>query len=128
MRRHWTSHVDPRTGQNMDSDILIEASTILGYKNYYRRWAGPETAEEVINGVTQAQLDKGLSPRMCEAAEGMMEGGNMMDLSMMLTGSLAPGSPVPDQFIGQALKDCHQVKPHSRRPQPSPRRRAPRIA
>ena len=105
------SHVDPRTGQNMDSDILIEASTILGYKNYYRRWVGSETAEEIINGVTQAQLDKGLSPKMCEAAEGMMEAGNMMDLSMMLDGSLPPGSPVPDKFIGQALKELtmHEV-------------------
>jgi hypothetical protein len=105
------SHIDPRTGENMDSDILIEASTILGYKNYYRRWVGPETAEEIINGVTQKQLDQGLSPRMCEEAEGMMEGGNLMDLSMMLDGSLPPGSPVPDKYIGQALKSLtmHEV-------------------
>lgn len=109
------SHVDPRTGENMDSDILIEASTILGYKNYYRRWAGSTTADEIINGVTQEQQEqmaKGTySPRMCDAAEGMIEGGNLMDLSMMLDGALPPGSPVPDEFIGQALKELtmHEV-------------------
>ena len=105
------SHVDPRTGENMDSDILIEASIILGYKNYYRRWVGPETAEELVNGISPTALKAGFGRSMCQYGMGMLEGGNLLNLGLMMNGSLPPGSPVPDKYIGQALKalTMHEV-------------------
>jgi hypothetical protein len=110
------SRVDPRTGQILDADILIEASVILGYKNSYRRWVGAETTAEALDGITPAQREAlsrgdGNSRLLCSYGMGMYEGGNVLGLSLLAAGALAPGSPVPDEYIGQALRNLtlHEV-------------------
>jgi len=105
------SRVDPRTGQILDADILIEASVILGYRNYYRRWVGPETVEELLSGCSREQLERGFGRHFCSYGLGLVEGNALVNLDLLMDGSLPPGSPVPEEYIGQAIKSLviHEV-------------------
>ncbi len=105
------SRVDPRTGEIFDADILIEASWILGHKNTYRRWAGPETVEEALDGMPRAELEKGFNRYACRYGLGAFDNANLVNLSMHLDGLLPPDQPVPDDFIGQSLVELtlHEV-------------------
>ena len=109
------SRIDPRTGEIFDADILIEASWILGHKNTYRRWAGPETVEEALYGMTRADLDlmteQGFNRNFCQFGQGAFDNGALMNLSMRLDGILPSDEPVPDEFIGQSLVELtlHEV-------------------
>lgn len=105
------SRVDPRTGQILDADILIEASIILGYKNGYRRWVGQETVDECLDGISAEARARGFSPRTCSYGMGSYESGNILNLALLMDGALPPGSPVPEKYIGQAIKDLtmHEV-------------------
>ena len=98
------SRVDPRTGQILDADILIEASVILGYRNYYRRWVGPETVEELLSGVSREQMERGFGRHFCSYGLGMVEDNALVNFDLLMDGSLPPGSPVPEEYIGQAVK------------------------
>jgi hypothetical protein len=53
----------------------------------------------------------GLTSRMCQISDVAFDTGNMLNLAMHLDGSLPPGSPVPDEFIGQTLVELtmHEV-------------------
>jgi hypothetical protein len=98
------SRVDPRTGEIFDADILFEDSFIQSFRNNYRRYAGPEAIAE---GVIPA-LPDGLPPfmpleRMCTAQHGFADGGALLRMHLLLNGALPPGSPVPDEFLGNGL-------------------------
>jgi hypothetical protein len=105
------SRIDPRTGEIFDADILIEASWILGHKNTYRRWAGPETVEEALDGMPRAALAKGFNRNTCRYGMGAFDNANLVNVSMHLDGLLPPDQPVPDEFIGQSLVELtlHEV-------------------
>lgn len=105
------SRIDPRTGEIFDADILIEASWILGHKNTYRRWAGPETIEEALDGMPRAELAKGFHRSACRYGMGAFDNANLVNVSMRLDGLLPPDQPVPDEFIGQSLVELtlHEV-------------------
>jgi len=106
------SQVDPRTGQILNADILMEGSMVVGYSNQYRRWLGPETVEQIM-GMPSADLEKrGLDGRfMCEAGMGMADEGAFLATSMRVDGLLPPGEPVPVEFVGAGLKSVtmHEV-------------------
>ena len=106
------SQTDPRTGEILNADILMEGSMIVGYSNTYRRWVGPETVEEMM-GMPPADLDKqGLDGRFaCSAGAGMADEGAFLTTALRLDGMLPPGQPVPKEFIGAGLKSVtmHEV-------------------
>jgi hypothetical protein len=109
------SRVDPRTGEIFDADILIEAFWIQAFNNSYRRYVGPETVQEALDGITQEELELmtalGGPSRMCQIGQVAFDTGNMMNLAMRFDLNLPPGSPVPDEFIGQTLVELtmHEV-------------------
>ncbi len=106
------SQTDPRTGQILNADILVEGSMVVGYSNNYRRWVGPETVQEMM-GMPPADLEvQGLDGRFaCEAGRGMADEGAFLTTAMHLDGLLPPGQPVPKEFLGAGLKSVtmHEV-------------------
>jgi hypothetical protein len=106
------SQTDPRTGQILNADILIEGSEIPGLSNQVRRWVGPETVEEMM-GYAPADLAKrGLDGRYaCLEGLGMAEEGAFLNTALRLDGLLPPGTPVPKEYIGAGIKavTMHEV-------------------
>jgi hypothetical protein len=97
------SRVDPRTGEILDADILFESSFIQSFRNSYRRFAGPEA-------IAQSALPS-LGPwpsflpqdQRCDAQMGMADGGALLRTGLLVDGLMAPGDPVPIDFVGKAL-------------------------
>jgi hypothetical protein len=97
------SRMDPRTGEIFDADILFEAGFIQNLRNTYRRYAGPEAVGQMVMP-TLPELPAFLgNERLCMAQAGMADGGALMRMSLLMAGSLPPGSPVPDEYLGAAL-------------------------
>jgi len=106
------SQTDPRTGQILNADILIEGSEIPGLSNQVRRWVGPETVQEMM-GYSPADLAKrGLDGRWaCLEGLGMAEEGAFLNTALHLDGLLPPGAQVPKEYIGAGIKavTMHEV-------------------
>ncbi len=107
------SRVDPRTGEIFDSDILFEASMFQSYANNYRRFAGPETiAESALPENALKALPPGMKlDHLCMAGDALAGAGELQHLSLLMDGSLEPGSPVPDAFLKTAVEwaTLHEV-------------------
>ena len=107
------SRVDPRTGEILDADILFEASFIQGFRNGYRRFAGPEAIANEILPETRMQQWPSWIPldRRCEAQMGAADGAALMHMALLMDGTLAPGSPVPEDYLRQAIvwSTMHEV-------------------
>ena len=100
------SRVDPRTGEIFDSDILFEASMFQNYANAYRRFAGPETiAESALPENALKDLPAGVKlDQLCMMSSGLEDAGAMQRISLLMDGSLEPGSPVPDAYLKTAVE------------------------
>lgn len=107
------SRVDPRTGEILDADILFEASFIQGFRNGYRRFAGPDAIASEILPETRMQKWPNWIPldRRCEAQLGAADGAALAHIALLMDGTLAPGSPVPEDYLKQAIvwSTMHEV-------------------
>jgi hypothetical protein len=93
------SRTDPRTGEILDADVLIEGAAIQGYRNWWRRYAGPtELAEATMPSMSDGPSWLPLE-RRCEDQLSAADHGALLRLDLMLAGDLPPGSPVPDEFL-----------------------------
>ena len=99
------SRSDPRTGELLDADILFEASMIQNFRNAYRRYSGPDAmAQEVLPSTRTEAAPSWLPLEMrCAAQQGVADGGALLHLALLADGSLPPGSPVPEEYMGQAI-------------------------
>jgi len=99
------SRVDPRTGEILDADILFEASMIQGFRNAYRRYSGPDAMAQEVLPWTRAEAGPSNLPMelRCSAQQGVADGGALLRLALLADGALPPGSPVPDEYLGQAI-------------------------
>jgi uncharacterized protein DUF4953/uncharacterized protein DUF5117 len=107
------SDVDPRTGEILNADILIAASWIQAWQGEYREYAGPEAVtSEVFREDSLLRADpNGRLQRLCRYANGLTRYGTLLRATLAATGAINPGSPVPKEYIGQALKELvmHEV-------------------
>jgi hypothetical protein len=107
------SRVDPRTGEILDADILFEASFIQSFRNGYRRFAGPEALASEIMPETRMQKWPNWVPldQRCEAQMGAADGASLMHMALLMDGALDPGSPVPMEYLRQAIvwSTMHEV-------------------
>jgi hypothetical protein len=107
------SDVDPRTGEILNADILVAASWIQAFQGQYREYAGPQAM------VREAFLEDSLlradpterTLRLCRYAAGMTHDGTLLRATLAANGVIAPGAPVPREYVGQALKELvmHEV-------------------
>lgn len=96
------SRIDPRSGEILDSDILIEGSVIQSYGNIWRRYANAQSLGAAV--MPQAPAMAGLPlEQQCAAADAFADGGALLRLDLLADGTLAPGQPVPEAFLDEAL-------------------------
>ncbi len=96
------SRIDPRTGEILDADILMEASIVQ------RRW---RIYTDLVGGAgtvfESPMLRRDDSPlpleRRCDAAAGASVGMTLTQLAAEMDGGAAPGSPIREQFIEQMI-------------------------
>lgn len=99
------SVVDPRTGEIMDADILFEARMLLGDKNEYRHMVEPRSAIDEIFNVSSEEMALMSQGGKTESFYSEMNAQFDLIHSLLLAeGQIAPGDPVPQEFIDQALK------------------------
>jgi hypothetical protein len=102
------SRADPRTGELIDADILFEASMLQNYRNTYRRYAGPdELAAETLPWM-RLEWEERTTPGVplewrCAAQQGVADGGALLHAGLLVDGTLPPGSPVPDDYMRDAV-------------------------
>jgi len=98
------SRIDPRTGEILDADILFEASFIQGFRNVYRRYAGPEAIADQMMPSLPNSWPTFLPPELnCEMQSGLSDGGAVLRTDLLVNGILPPGEPVPIDYVGKAL-------------------------
>jgi hypothetical protein len=117
------SRVDPRTGEILDADILLDGNMVAGFKKVYRRYAGPDAViktDPFLRFIDHPLKDPNDDPVIefyrnnkwfCSIGRGIENGGAFMRLVMLANGELAPGMDVPEEYIGEALKEVtmHEV-------------------
>ncbi len=117
------SRVDPRTGEILDADILIEGSMVAGFNRIYKQYAGPDAVlhmdpflqfiEHPLKRASDLDLELFYKNRkwLCSIGRGMAEGTAFMRLAMLAGGELQPGMGLPMEYIGEALKEItmHEV-------------------
>src|SRR5947199_4837029 len=108
------SDVDPRTGEILNADILVAASWIQAWQGEYRDYAGPQAMiREVFleDSLLRADPSGRRFQRLCSYGTSMAHQGTLLRATLAASGAIAPGAPVPREFIGQALKELvmHEV-------------------
>ena len=106
------SIVDPRSGEILDADILMEANMILSYRNAWRFMVSPAAAVEEMLTATPEELQA-----LARGAEMASLGAELASQGMLLRTMLAarreigPSDPVPMEYVNQALKwvTMHEV-------------------
>ncbi|HKG94766.1 MAG TPA: zinc-dependent metalloprotease, partial [Gemmatimonadaceae bacterium] len=123
------SQSDPRTGEILNADVLISSEFVHGWIRNYQRYTGPSAkalAESMPGGAEAAaaflqvmdeeqrlrvQLPSYLSQRLCSAEMGRAYQMDAQFAMLAGLGVLDPGKPVPESYIGDALRDLimHEV-------------------
>jgi hypothetical protein len=119
------SRVDPRTGEILDADILVEQNMIMGFRSSFRRFAGPH-ALSTLDPTLQYLEDPETNPEAADRIEmmrktlgccdhnfgvGFSNGFDFLELALLTGGSMTPGMKVPEEYVGEAIKfvTCHEV-------------------
>ncbi|MFL5483601.1 MAG: zinc-dependent metalloprotease [Gemmatimonadaceae bacterium] len=100
------STTDPRTGEILNADILISWEFVRAWQNEYDRLSGPQAWKaEIFPALnSRSRLPAALAARECVAEASM--GHQLAVQYAFLTGlgTLAPGEPMPEKYIGDALR------------------------
>ena len=108
------SRVNPRTGQILDADILIEASMVTGFRQGWRTYIGGDKAAVVPNpeALPVTVLPWGVDESMlCRLGNGLTDGGALLAEVLRAAGTIGPDQPVPAEYVNEALKwvTMHEV-------------------
>jgi hypothetical protein len=116
------SQVDPRTGEILNADILMEQNMIAGFRKVYRRYAGPEALMS-IDPAMQYLADPEEDPDAdalrelrehlgtCDMGYGFASNFEFLELALLHNGELQAGMDTPMEFVGEAIRwvTCHEV-------------------
>jgi len=106
------SVVDPRSGEILDADILMEGAMILGYRNAWRFMVSPAAAVEEMLAATPEELDAlGRGGEMTSLGAELASQGTLLRTMLVARDELGPSDPVPWEYVNQALKwvTMHEV-------------------
>jgi hypothetical protein len=114
------SQTDPRTGEILNADILISSSFVRGWQQTYETLS-PETEsaskqgrrpplQRTARALRQMFPDK-LARRACWAERGKAQQLGLQRTMLLARGTIAPGAPMPQKYLGGAIKDLvmHEV-------------------
>jgi hypothetical protein len=94
------SNVDPRTGEILNSDVLVSAAWIQAWRGESGEYLAPETAIRSVFAEDSAAATSDGELRLCSLAEGMRRQGTV---ARALLGG-RDGGAMTRRYIGQALK------------------------
>ena len=98
------SRTDPRTGEILDADILFEASIVQRRLALFRTMNDPQTlAQYATPWAMEPPAGIRRDPRICQLQSGMMDGMGLAYVGQLIDGSIPPGSPLEEKFIGEML-------------------------
>lgn len=106
------SVVDPRTGEVLDADLLFEGQFILGFRNMWRNLGNPAAMlESALSPSADAYARVAAGGEWASFGVALEAQGGLLRAFLAARGELAPGEPVPDEFVGQALRwvTMHEV-------------------
>jgi hypothetical protein len=120
------SRKDPRTGEVLDADILIEQDVLAGFRSSYRRFAGPEAFLTDVDPLLEYLADPQTDPEAARRFEldrvleqhcgrdfgvGFSHGFEFLQLALLADGLMKPGMSVPEEYIAEAIRFvvCHEV-------------------
>ena len=104
------SRVDPRTGEILDADILVEGSIVQRRLQVFKRISSDPVAVEVLP--TQQRWPSFIPEQYrCDAPIGIAEGSALAQIGMLVDGSLPAGQPLSEAYIGEMLRHVtlHEV-------------------
>jgi hypothetical protein len=98
------STADPRTGEILDADILIEANMVLGFKSAWRNLASPADVFEGALTAGEADLASAAAGGELSTFGAQMAGqGALLRAVLAARGEIEPGASLPDEYVGQAM-------------------------
>ena len=106
------SVVDPRTGEILDADILMEGSMILGFRSAWRFQVSPATAVREMLAATPEDLERlAMGGEMAAFGTEMISQGILIRSLLQARGELGPSEPVPMEYVNEAVKwvTMHEV-------------------
>ncbi len=98
------SIVDPRTGEVLDADVLIEHNMVLGFKRDWRTKVSPGVAiEEMLAASPDELAALAAGGEATSLGAALAAQGATLRALLAAEGDIAPGEPVPMEYVGQAL-------------------------
>jgi hypothetical protein len=98
------SMVDPRTGEVLDADILVEAAMIQNFRRSWKTVASPSMAAEAVLGIG-LETEHALIPGLEHAALAptISAQGALLRALLVADGTIEPNEAVPSEMVGQAI-------------------------
>ncbi len=123
------SRTDPRTGEIIESDILMEQNMIMSFRKAYRRYSGPDAfvnSDPMLRHLKDPRTNPELAAMleiqrrfnngvgMCDISSGFALSFEFMQLAILMDGPVdgaGDGMPVPEEYVGEAIKfvTAHEV-------------------
>ena len=106
------SIVDPRTGETLDADILMEAGMVMGFRNAWRTLIDPTAAiEEMFNASPEELEDLAQGAEMANLGAEIAAQGTLIRALLAAKGEIDPNEPVPMAYVNEVLKwvTMHEV-------------------
>ncbi len=98
------SIVDPRTGEILDADILIEHNMILGFKRDWRTKVSPGVAiQEMLSATPEELAALAAGGESATLGAAIAAQGATLRAFLAANGDIAPGESVPMEYVGQAI-------------------------
>jgi hypothetical protein len=99
------SVVDPRTGEILDADILMEGTMILGFRSAWRFQVNPAAALQEMLAATPEELEQlAQGGEISTFATEMISQGMLVRAMLQARGDLGPSEPVPMEYVNEAVK------------------------
>jgi hypothetical protein len=98
------SNVDPRTGEILNSDVLISAAWIQRWRGQSGQYGATAGSLESVFQEDSMRLAPGADTRLCRYGEGLSRDGDLTRAVLAARGAIPPGGEVSRDYIGQALK------------------------
>lgn len=96
------SIVDPRTGEILDADILIEANMMLGFREDWKRLTTPGSRLSQL--LHPEAVEGGGGGEALDFADSFAAQGALLHAALVGNGILNPGEVTPESYVAQALK------------------------
>jgi len=99
------SRIDPRSGEILDADVLIEGSFMQNYRNTWRRSIGPSDLEEAVMPSLALARAAGRTPleRMCAVGSGLNDQMGLLQTTLLMDNAIEAGGGIPEQYLRQVV-------------------------